>query len=198
MRRRLRAVTFMDILCPRCGSEAAPVGHEDARAYYQCPKCDRVWATMLTSLAGREGPRSKRGSIRILVVDDSDDLRGLISAWLEDEGYAVVTAGSGREALDAAAVYYPDIVILDLVIPPPDGFEVCAALRNHLPPQIILMTGLSDPDHVRRALDLGVVALLRKPLTREAVVDSVTSAAERCGRDPLSKLRWHFGMHPRA
>ena len=127
---------------------------------------------MLTSLAGREGPRSKRGSIRILVVDDSDDLRGLISAWLEDEGYAVVTAGSGREALDAAAVYYPDIVLLDLVIPPPDGFEVCAALRNHLPPQIILMTGLSDPDHVRRALDLGVVALLRKPLTREAVVDA--------------------------
>jgi CheY-like chemotaxis protein len=153
---------------------------------------------MLTSLAGREGPQSTRGSVRILVVDDSDELRGLISAWLEDDGYAVVAAGSGREALDAAAVYYPDIVILDLVIPPPDGFEVCQALRSHLPPQVILMTGLSDPDHVRRALDLGVVALLRKPLTRDTVIDAVTTAAERCRRDPLSKLRWHFGMHPRA
>lgn len=188
----------MDIQCPRCGSEATPAGHEDARAYYQCPNCNRVWATVLTSLAGREGPRSSRGSVRILIVDDSDDLRGLIAAWLEDEGYAVVTAGSGREALDAAAVYYPDIVLLDLVIPPPDGFEVCAALRNHLPPQVILMTGLSDPEHARRAVDLGVVALLRKPLTREAVIDSVTVAADRCQRDPLSKLRWHFGMHPRA
>jgi AmiR/NasT family two-component response regulator len=62
-----------------------------------------------------------------------------------------------------------------------------------MPPQIILMTGLSHPDHVRRALDLGVVALLRKPLTREAVVDTVAVAAERCLRDPLLKLRTHLG-----
>ena len=188
----------MDIRCPRCGSEAAPVGHEDARAYYQCPTCHRVWATVLTSLAGRDGPGSARGSVRILVVDDSDELRGLVAAWLEDEGYAVVTAGSGREALDAAAVYYPDIVVLDLVIPPPDGFAVCEALRSHLAPQIILMTGLADPDHARRALDLGVAALLRKPLTRETLIDSVSIAAEQCRRDPLSNLRWHFGMHPRV
>ena len=60
------------------------------------------------------------------------------------------------------------------------------------------MTGLSDPEHVRRALDLGVVALLRKPLTREIVIGAVTTAAELCRRDPLSTLRWHFGMHPRA
>jgi DNA-binding response OmpR family regulator len=157
-----------------------------------------VWATTLASLAGTDGPRSRRGSIRILVVDDSNDLTGLIAIWLEDEGYAVVTATSGREALDAASVYYPDIVLLDLIMPPPDGFAVCAALRSSLPPQVILMTGLSDDEHVRRALDLGVVALLRKPLTREGVVDAINVAAERYQRDPLSKLRWHFGMHPRA
>jgi CheY-like chemotaxis protein len=188
----------MDIRCPRCGGEATPAGHEDARAYYQCPKCNRVWATTLASLSGREGPRSRRGSVRVLVVDDSNELTGLVSIWLEEEGYAVVTATSGREALDAASVYSPDIVLLDLIMPPPDGFAVCEALRHPLPPQVILMTGLSDSEHVRRALDLGVVALLRKPLTREAVVDAVTIAAERCRRDPLSKLRWHFGMHPRA
>ena len=136
--------------------------------------------------------------MRVLVVDDSNELTGLLSIWLEDEGYAVVTATSGREALDAASVYYPDIVLLDLIMPPPDGFAVCEALRNPLPPQVILMTGLSDSQHVRRALELGVVSLLRKPLTREAVVDAVGIAAERCRRDPLSKLRWHFGMHPRA
>jgi CheY-like chemotaxis protein len=189
---------IMDIRCPRCGCEAVPAGHEDARAYYQCPKCNRVWATMLSALAGRAGPRSRRGSVRVLVVDDSKDLAGLVAMWLEDEGYAVVTATSGREALDAASVYYPDIVVLDLIMPPPDGFAVCEAIRNQLPPQVILMTGLSETEHVQRALDLGVVALLRKPLTREAVLDAVTVAAERCHRDPLAKLRWHFGMHPRA
>ena len=153
---------------------------------------------MLAPLPEQEGPQSKRGSVRILVVDDSDEMRGLIVVWLEDEGYAVVTAGSGREALDVAAGYYPDIVILDLVIPPPDGFEVCEALRTHLAPQFILMTGLSDPDHMRRALDLGVVSLLRKPFTRETLVDAVATAAQRCRRDPLSKVRSHFGVHPRA
>jgi len=153
---------------------------------------------MLTSLAGRGGPKTRHGSVRVLVVDDSDQFTGLVSAWLEDEGYAVVTAASGRQALDAAAVYSPDIVLLDLMMPPPDGFEVCEALREHAPPQIILMTGLPDPDHARRALELGVVALLRKPFTREAVLDAVSTAAERCRRDPLAKLRWHMGMHPRA
>jgi len=188
----------MDIRCPRCGCEATPAGHEDARAYYQCPKCNRVWATTLASLSGTDGPRSRRGSIRVLVVDDSNELTKILALWLEEEGYAVVTATNGREALDAASVYYPDIVLLDLIMPPPDGFAVCAALRNPLPPQVILMTGLSDSDHVRRALDLGVVGLLRKPLSREMVIDAIAIAAERCQRDPLSKLRWHFGMHPRA
>jgi two-component system, OmpR family, response regulator len=127
-------------------------------------------------------------------VDDADELVGLIATWLEDEGYDVVTAGTGQQALDAASVYRPDIVLLDLILPPPDGFAVCEALRLPFPPQIILMTGLSDPEHVRRALSLGVVALLRKPLTREAVIDMVAIAAERCRRDPLSKLRTHFGQ----
>lgn len=169
----------MDIRCPRCNTAANPVGHEDARAYYECPACKRVWVTLLTSPLEREGPHTGREAVRILVVDDSDSLVGLIEAWLEDEGYSVVCAGSGRQALEAAAVYHPDIVLLDLILPPPDGFAVCEALRSVGPPQIILMTGLSDPDHMRRALDLGVVALLRKPLTREAVTGAVTIAADR-------------------
>lgn len=157
-----------------------------------------MWTTTLASLVAPEGTRKQRQLVRVLVVDDSDELVGLVAAWLEDEGYAVVTAGSGRQALDAAAVYYPDIVLLDLIMPPPDGFELCEALRNHLPPQVILMTGISDPGHLHRALGLGVVALLRKPLTREAVLDAVAVAAERCRRDPLSRLRWHFGTRPES
>jgi CheY-like chemotaxis protein len=173
-------------------------GHEDARAYFQCPNCARVWATPLSVLGERHAPATPcAGAIRILVVDDSDELLGLISAWLEDEGYDVVTAGSGRQALDAAAVYHPDIVLLDLILPPPDGFAVCEALQRPFPPQIILMTGLSDPEHLRRALALWVVALLRKPLTREAVVDMVAIAAERCRRDPIAKLRSTLGVRPR-
>jgi CheY-like chemotaxis protein len=119
-----------------------------------------------------DGPRT-----RVLVVDDSDQLVGLVGMWLEDEGYGVVTATSGREALDSTALNHPDIVLLDLIIPAPDGFAVCDALLRHpRPPQIILMTGMSDPARLRLAEDLGAFAVLHKPLTQEAVLDAVSRA----------------------
>ena len=134
---------------------------------------------------------------RVLVADDSPEMLGLMSAWLEDEGCIVVTAASGREALEAAETYYPDVAFLDLVLPPPDGFEVCAALKKRLTPEIILMTGMPNAQNARRASELGVISLLHKPLTQEAVVGALNIALERCRRDPLSGLRSHFGAYPR-
>jgi CheY-like chemotaxis protein len=187
----------MDTRCPRCGGVAEPAGHEDARAFFQCVPCGRVWATHLSAIAtGRYG--ESRSAPRVLVADDSPEMLGLMSAWLEDEGCVVVTAGSGREALEAAAVYYPDVAFLDLVLPPPDGFQVCEALKQRLAPEIILMTGLPQLAHARRAAELGVVALLNKPFTQEAVINALNMALERCRRDPLSGLRSHFGAHPRV
>ena len=93
--------------------------------------------------------------MRVLVADDSDLLVGLIASWLEDEGFAVVVATTGRQALDAAALHHPDIVLLDLIMPQMDGFEVCGKLRRlPQPPEIILMTGVSDAGHLHRAMDL--------------------------------------------
>jgi CheY-like chemotaxis protein len=133
----------------------------------------------------------------VLVADDSPELLRLMSAWLEDEGCVVITAGSGLEALDAAAVYYPDVAFIDLVLPPPDGFSVCETLRTRLSPEVVLMTGISNPYAARRAADLGVVSLLKKPFSREDVIGALATAMERCRRDPLAGLRTHFGAHPR-
>lgn len=122
----------------------------------------------------------QRPPIRVLVADDSDLLVGLIASWLEDDGYAVVTATSGRQALDAAAANRPDVALIDLIMPPPDGFEVCGKLKNvPYPPEIILMTGISDPVHLDRATELGVATLLRKPFDAEAVVAAVRSAVRQ-------------------
>ena len=151
---------------------------------------------MLSAIVSRRGGHGEQ--VRVLIVDDSAELAGLLTAWLEDEGCVVITAGSGREAMDAAAVYYPDVVFLDLILPGLDGFQVCEALRRqHLSPEVILMTGYSNPEYAHRGADLGVVALLQKPLTREAVVAALSTALERCRRDPLGGLRAHFGVHPR-
>lgn len=163
--------------CPRCGAAATIAGYEDVRTFHQCEKCKRVWTTIATVPSARtSGPRVQ---VQVLVVDDSDQLVALVAMWLADEGYAVLTATTGREALDLAGVHQPEIVLLDLVMPPPDGFDVCEELRRQpRPPEVILMTGISDPLRLHRAADLGVVALLRKPLTVESVVDAVATAAK--------------------
>jgi CheY-like chemotaxis protein/ribosomal protein S27AE len=174
-------VVFMDIRCPRCGNLALPAGHEDARAFYQCETCHRVWMTFLTAARAASAP-TPRGTV--LIVDDSDEMLGLISEWLRDEGYTVVTAASGMQALDAAATHEPDVVLLDVVIPPPDGFAVCEAVqqRPH-PPEVILMTGVSDPIRLRRVDELGGLVLLRKPFTSDIVAHAVADAiARRAGR----------------
>ena len=161
--------------CPRCGADAVFVGYEDARTFYQCEKCKRVWTTMVV-----EALEGSRSPVRVLVADDSDLLVGLIASWLEDEGYAVVVATTGRQALDAAALHRPDVVLLDLIMPQLDGFEVCNKLKSlPQPPEIVLMTGVSDPDHLHRAMDLCAGSLLRKPLESETVVAAVASAARR-------------------
>lgn len=114
--------------------------------------------------------------------------------WLEDEGYDVITATSGSQALENAAIHHPDVVLLDLIIPAPDGFAVCQALRRHVrAPEIVLMTGLSDPARLRRAEDLGVFALLHKPLMQESVLDVVARASQRRWSEAAAPALGHRG-----
>ena len=175
------AVPVMDICCPRCGGLAEPAGHEDARAFFQCPTCNRVWATHISAIADR-GPDRTAPAPRVLVADDSPEMLGLLSAWLEDEGCVVIAVGSGRAALDAAVAYRPDVAFVDIVIPPPDGFQVCQTLTRDGGPAVVLMTGMSHPD-TTRARESGALLLLQKPFEREAMIDALTLALTKVRRD---------------
>lgn len=171
----------MDILCPRCGTSATPAGHEDGRAFFRCEICNRVWMTDLTIAATH---RSQGAPTRVLVVDDSDQLVELVAAWLEDDGYLVATATTGARAIEAAVAEMPDVVLLDLILPPPDGFTVCRVLQNHQrPPVVIVMTGVSDVTRLRQLDGLGAFAILQKPLTQEVVLDAVSRARRRRWED---------------
>ena len=176
-------VPFMDITCPRCGGLAEPAGHEDARAFYQCPTCDRVWATHISVLT-QQTPRSTPVP-RVLVADDSPEMLGLLSAWLEDEGCVVIAVGSGRDALDASVAYRPDVAFVDVVLPPPDGIQLCEMLTRGPVPAVVLMTGMSHPD-MKRIGEAGALLLLQKPFTREVVVDALTLALEHGRRGAAS------------
>jgi DNA-binding response OmpR family regulator len=117
---------------------------------------------------------------RVLIVDDEDAIVSLIEMWLEDEGYSVATATSGRQALESIAANDPDIVLLDLIIPPPDGFILCNALLGRpSPPQVIVMTGLTDPVRLHEVEDAGILAILYKPLRQEDVLETVSRAQRR-------------------
>jgi DNA-binding response OmpR family regulator len=110
---------------------------------------------------------------------------GLLTAWLEDEGCVVIAAASGREAIESADAYKPDVAFIDVILPPPDGFHVCELLTRKMGIGVVLMTGMSSPDH-RHVEEAGALLLLRKPFDREAMLDALTLALERCRRKEAS------------
>ena len=100
---------------------------------------------------------------------------GLLSAWLEDEGCVVIAVGSGRQALDASVAYRPEVAFLDVVLPPPDGLQLCEMMTRRAGPTVVLMTGMSHPD-AQRVSESGALMLLQKPFSREALLESLSTA----------------------
>src|SRR3981081_177631 len=94
--------------------------------------------------------------MRLLIVEDDAKLAGSLARGLRGEGYAVDLAPSGQEALLQARVYDYDVVILDVMIPPPDGVEVCRALRaeDRWAP-VLMLTGRDGVRDRIRGLDAG-------------------------------------------
>lgn len=163
----------MDISCPRCGQSAEPAGHEDARAFFRCPTCDRVWAVHISALSDRFA----RPVPRVLVAEDSPEMLGLMSAWLEDEGCIVIAVGSGGAAIEATVAHVPHAAFVDIMIPKPDGYELSELLVRRYRLPVVLMTGMTTPD-ARRVADSGALRLLKKPFTREVVIDALALALE--------------------
>ena len=100
---------------------------------------------------------------RVLVVDDEPNIRRALRVWLADHGYDVRLAASGEEALDAAAVAPPDVVILDLVLPGLSGLEVCRGLREWSQAPILVLSARGEERDKIEALDLGADDYLTKP-----------------------------------
>lgn len=116
-------------------------------------------------------------SARILVVDDKPENVRLLDAVLSPRGYTVDTAGSGAEALERLAAQPPDLVLLDVVMPEIDGYEVCRRIRatprtEALP---VIMITASGRDEKRRALDAGADDFVMKPFDQEELLARVRS-----------------------
>ena len=113
---------------------------------------------------------------RILVVDDSPTDLSLISAPLLATGYEVITARDGEEAIAKAAAEHPDVILLDVVLPRQNGFQVCRTLKRsaesgHIP--VIMLTGKSQPSDRFWGMKQGADEYVTKPFVAADLVSSI-------------------------
>jgi chemosensory pili system protein ChpA (sensor histidine kinase/response regulator) len=112
----------------------------------------------------------------VMVVDDSVTVRKVTSRFLEREGFRVITAKDGVEALQVLQDHMPDVMLLDIEMPRMDGFEVAQNVRNsarlkHLP--IIMITSRTGEKHRERAFDLGVDMYMGKPYQEDMLLTNI-------------------------
>jgi len=106
--------------------------------------------------------------MKILIAEDSSTVRRLVAARLAADGYEVVEAADGEEALLAAQREHPDLLVLDKVMPKLDGFEVVRALREDPETRampIVMLTVRTDEEDVLGGLSLGVEEYMPKPFS---------------------------------
>jgi chemosensory pili system protein ChpA (sensor histidine kinase/response regulator) len=117
----------------------------------------------------------------VMVVDDSVTVRKVTSRFLEREGYEVVTAKDGADALLILQDHIPDVMLLDIEMPRMDGFEVAKNIRSSsrlkdIP--IIMITSRTGEKHREHALSLGVDMYMGKPYQEEVLLENIQSLIE--------------------
>ncbi|MEM9133184.1 MAG: response regulator transcription factor [Actinomycetota bacterium] len=119
------------------------------------------------------------GAPQILVVDDEEQLRSLVSYALTSAGMEVTSVGTGREAIGAAAELPIDLIVLDVLLPDADGFDLCRQLRRHTQAPVIFLTVRSDQADVIKGLEAGGDDYLAKPFSIEELLLRISAILRR-------------------
>jgi len=122
----------------------------------------------------------------ILVVDDERNIVELVKLYLGNEGYAVETAYNGREALRKFSQQPPDLIILDLMLPEVDGYEVCRQIRRESRVPIIMLTARGDDIDTIVGLEIGADDYMAKPFNPRELVARVKAVLRRTEPDPVA------------
>jgi two-component system alkaline phosphatase synthesis response regulator PhoP len=120
--------------------------------------------------------------IKILIADDEPDIVEIISFHLEKAGYQVESAKDGSEAIEKAKQFQPDCIILDIMMPKRNGFEVCEYLRSNKDFDktfIVLLTALNDEASHIKGLELGGDDFVNKPISPKVLVSRISALYRR-------------------
>ncbi|MFD4786914.1 response regulator transcription factor [Streptomyces sp. NPDC058459] len=141
---------------------------------------------------------------RVLVVDDDPTVAEVVAGYLARAGHLVDRAADGPAALASAAGRWPDLVVLDLMLPGMDGLEVCARLRERGPVPVIMLTARGDEDDRVLGLEVGADDYVTKPFSPRELVLRVESVlrrsrpADRAPSDPVPLTAAGLAIHPGA
>ena len=118
-------------------------------------------------------------SDKILVVDDEISLQETLAYNLKKQGYDVKTTGNGKEALELAREIKPDLIILDVMLPGLDGFEVCRILRKEMTTPVLMLTARDDEIDRVVGLEVGADDYLAKPFSMRELIARVKAMLRR-------------------
>jgi two-component system alkaline phosphatase synthesis response regulator PhoP len=129
---------------------------------------------------------------KILIADDEPDILEIVSFNLRGEGYEVFTAKNGDEAIEEAKKNHPDLIILDVMMPGKNGFEVCNILR--LQPDfkdtlIIFLTALNDETTEIKGLETGGDDYITKPISPKILISRVNALFRRASKDEIGVIQ---------
>ncbi len=128
---------------------------------------------------------------KILIIEDEEGIIHLLNLYLKDAGYNVVAARDGADGLALHAREHPDLVVLDIMLPAIDGFEVCRRIRAWSKTPILMLTARSSEDDRINGLELGADDYLVKPFSPRELVSRVRAILRRTGTGNMDAPEMH-------
>ncbi len=126
---------------------------------------------------------------KILIVDDDTNICELLRLYLEKDGFETIVVNDGYAAIDAVKIYNPDLILLDIMLPKMDGWQVCREIRKTSFVPIIMLTAKSETFDKVLGLELGADDYVSKPFDTKEVVARVKAVLRRSSPDDADKVK---------
>jgi len=127
--------------------------------------------------------------VKILVIDDDSAVTDLLSLLLRSQGFEVTATNNSTDGLNIIHENFPDVVVLDLMMPEMDGWQICKAVREFSQVPIIILSALNDPSMIASVLDAGADDYLTKPTPSRVLIAHINRLVNRNGSVNASASR---------
>ena len=122
---------------------------------------------------------------RIMVVDDDQNMLRILNRTLELEGYDAIVVADGNSALSLLENISPDLVILDIMMPEPDGIRTLELIRERSNVPVIMLTAMNEERTMERSLSLGADDYVRKPFSTKSLIARIRAKLRRARHEVL-------------